>query len=82
MINEHEAVGGRRTCRRNQSTQRKSAAMPLCPPQIPHNLTLHQTWAIMIGSQQLAWPLHVIGNRACKGDYAIGTLRIQSKRKN
>jgi hypothetical protein len=27
--------------------------MPLCPPQIPHDLTWDQTWAAMMGSQQL-----------------------------
>jgi hypothetical protein len=39
------AVGGMRTGRGNRSTRRNHAAMPLCPPQIPHDLTWAQTLA-------------------------------------
>jgi hypothetical protein len=41
MIDEDEcgAVGGMRIDRRNRSTLRKPAQTPLCPPQIPHDLT-------------------------------------------
>jgi hypothetical protein len=43
---------GMRIGRGNRSTQRKPAPVPLCPPQIPHNLT----WAATVGSWQLtAW---------------------------
>jgi hypothetical protein len=38
MINDYGAVGGMRIGKENQSTQRKSAPVLLCPPQIPHNL--------------------------------------------
>jgi hypothetical protein len=38
---EYGAVGGMRIGRGNQSTRRKPAhPVPLCPPQIPHDLTL------------------------------------------
>jgi hypothetical protein len=39
MIHEYEAVGGVRIGRGNRSTRRKSAPVPFCPPQIPHDLT-------------------------------------------
>jgi hypothetical protein len=32
------AVGGMRIGRGNESTRRKPAPVPLCPPQIPHDL--------------------------------------------
>jgi hypothetical protein len=35
---ECAAVGGMRIGRGNQSTRRKPAPVPLCPPQIPHDL--------------------------------------------
>jgi hypothetical protein len=38
MINGYGAVGGIRTGKENQNTQRKPAPLPLCPPQNPHNL--------------------------------------------
>jgi hypothetical protein len=41
---ERGAVGGMRVDRGNCST-RKSAPAPLCPPQIPHNLTWGRSWA-------------------------------------
>jgi hypothetical protein len=37
----------------NRSTQRKSAPVPLCPPQIPHDMTRVRTRAAAVGSQQL-----------------------------
>jgi hypothetical protein len=39
------AIGGMRNGRRNRSTGRKPAPVPLCPPQIPHDLTRDRTWA-------------------------------------
>jgi hypothetical protein len=43
MIDEDDcgAIGGMKIGRGNQSTRRKPAPAPLCPPQIPHD----QTWA-------------------------------------
>jgi hypothetical protein len=47
--------------RRNRSTRRKPAPVPLCPPQIPH-AARKRTRASAVGSQRLtasatAWPL-------------------------
>jgi hypothetical protein len=41
MIDDDEcgAVGGMRIGRGNWSSQRKPVPIPLCPPQIPHDLT-------------------------------------------
>jgi hypothetical protein len=50
---EHGAVGGMRIGRRNRSTWRKATPAPLCPPQIPHNLTWARTWAAAVGSRRL-----------------------------
>jgi hypothetical protein len=36
-------IGGIRIGRGNRSTRRKLAPMPLCPPQIPHDLTWART---------------------------------------
>jgi hypothetical protein len=55
---ECEAVGGMRIGRGNRSTQRKPAPAPLCPPQIPHNLTWARTRAATVGSRRLtAWAI-------------------------
>jgi hypothetical protein len=40
---DYGAVGGMRIGRGNQSTRRKPAPVPLCPPQNPHHLTGDQT---------------------------------------
>jgi hypothetical protein len=42
MINDGDcrAIGAMRIGRGNRSTRRKSTPVPLCPPQIPHELTL------------------------------------------
>jgi hypothetical protein len=45
----------------NRSTQRKPAPVPLCPPQIPQDLTWARTWAYAVGSWRLTtwamtWP--------------------------
>jgi hypothetical protein len=37
------AVGGMRIGRGNRNTRRKPASVPLCPPQIPHDLTQVRT---------------------------------------
>jgi hypothetical protein len=47
------AVGGMRIDRGNQSTGRKPAPVPLCPPQIPHDLTRARTRATAVGSRRL-----------------------------
>jgi hypothetical protein len=47
------AVGGMKFGRGNRSTLRKPAAVPLCPPQIPHDLTRARIRAAAVGSQRL-----------------------------
>jgi hypothetical protein len=55
MLDDHDygAVGGMRIGRGNRSTRRKIAPVPLCPPQIPHDLTWDRTRAAAVGSQRL-----------------------------
>jgi hypothetical protein len=50
---DYGAVGGIRNDRGNRSTRKKPAPVPLCSPQIPHNLTWDRTRAAAVGSQQL-----------------------------
>jgi hypothetical protein len=47
------AVGGMRIGRGNRSTRRKPAPVPLCPPQIPHDMTWVRTRAVAVGSRRL-----------------------------
>jgi hypothetical protein len=61
IIDECEAVGGMRIGKEHQSAWRKSAPVPLCPPQISHYINWDQTWATTLGSRQLTtwavvWP--------------------------
>jgi hypothetical protein len=55
MIDEGDcaAIGGMKIGRGNQSTRRKPAPAPLCPPQIPHDQTRARTRAAAVGSQRL-----------------------------
>jgi hypothetical protein len=48
------AVGGMRIGRGNQSTRRKPAPVPLCPPQIPHDLIWARARTAAVGSRRLA----------------------------
>jgi hypothetical protein len=50
---EYGAVGGMRIGRGNRSTRRKPALMPLCPPQIPHDLNWARSRAAAVGSRRL-----------------------------
>jgi hypothetical protein len=50
---DYGAVGGMRIGRGNRSTLRKPAPVPLCPPQIPRDLTWDRTRAAAMGSQRL-----------------------------
>jgi hypothetical protein len=55
---DYGAVGWMRIGRGNRSTRRKPAPMPLCPPQIPHDLSWDRTRPAAEGSQRLtAWAL-------------------------
>jgi hypothetical protein len=48
--------GGMRIGRGNRSSRRKPVLVPLCPPQIPHDLTRDRTQAAAVGSRRLtAW---------------------------
>jgi hypothetical protein len=41
-----------------QSIRRKPAPVPLCPPQIPHDLIWARTWAATVGNRRLnAWAM-------------------------
>jgi hypothetical protein len=52
------AIGGMKTGRGNRSTRRKPTLVPLCPPQIPHDLTRARTRTTAVGNQQLtAWAM-------------------------
>jgi hypothetical protein len=52
------AVGGMKIGRGNRSTRIKPAPVPLCPPQIPHELTWARTWAAAVGSRRVtAWAM-------------------------
>jgi hypothetical protein len=50
---DYGAIGGMEIGRGNRSTRRKPAPAPLCPPQIPHDLTRAGNRVAMVGSQRL-----------------------------
>jgi hypothetical protein len=50
---DYGAVSGMKIGRGNRSTGRKPAPVPLCPPQIPHDLTWDRTRAAAVGNQRL-----------------------------
>jgi hypothetical protein len=53
---ECEAVDGKRIGRGNWNAGTKPDPVPLCPPQIPHDLTWVRTRAAAVGSRRLtAW---------------------------
>jgi hypothetical protein len=39
--------------RGNRRTRKTPASVPLCPPQIPHDLTRARTWAVEAGSRYI-----------------------------
>jgi hypothetical protein len=47
------AVGGMKIGRGNRIAQKKPTPMPLCPPQIPHDLTWTRTRTAAVGSRRL-----------------------------
>jgi hypothetical protein len=52
------AIGEMKIGRRNRSTRRKPAPVPLCPPQIPHDLTRARTRVAAVWSRRLtAWAM-------------------------
>jgi hypothetical protein len=48
---ESGEVGGMGIGKRNRSTRRKRASVPLCPPQIPHNMSRAGTRAAAVGGK-------------------------------
>jgi hypothetical protein len=51
-------IGGMKVVRRNRTTRRKPAPLPLCSSQIPHDLSQARTWAATVGSRCVtAWPM-------------------------
>jgi hypothetical protein len=50
---EYGAVGGMRIGRGNRSTLRNPAPVPLCPPQILHDLTWARTLVAAVGRRRL-----------------------------
>jgi hypothetical protein len=50
---EYGPVGGMRIGRGAEVLGEKLALVPLCPPQIPHDLTWAPTRAAAVGSRQL-----------------------------
>jgi hypothetical protein len=55
MINYGDcgAIGGMKIGRRNRSTRRKPVPVPLCPPQIQHDLTRNRIRSSAVGCQRL-----------------------------
>jgi hypothetical protein len=52
------ALGGMRIGRGDRSSRRKPAPVPLCPPQIQHDLTWARTRGAAVGSRRLkAWAM-------------------------
>jgi hypothetical protein len=69
---EDGEFGGMMIGRGNWSTRRKPAPVPLCPLQIPHDLTWARTPAAAVGSQRLtAWatsrPVQALGHGLTDG---------------
>jgi hypothetical protein len=48
------AIGGIKIGRGNRSARRKRAPVPLCPPQLPHDLTCVRTRVTAVGSRRLS----------------------------
>jgi hypothetical protein len=53
LDDEYGAFGGMRISEGNRSTRRKPTPVPLCLPQIPHDLTLYQTRAAAVRNRRL-----------------------------
>jgi hypothetical protein len=65
---EYGEFDGMRIGKKNRSTRRKPAPVPLCPPQMPHDLTR----AAAVGSRRLtawamSWPETLCRYRLCNG---------------
>jgi hypothetical protein len=70
------AVGGMKIGRVNRSTRRKPAPVPLCSPQIPHDLTRARTPAAAVESQRLtAWSMAQPNNQLTTAVFKISSKR-------
>jgi hypothetical protein len=67
--------GGMKIGRGNRSTRRKPAPVPLCPPQIPHDLSWARNRAAAVGSQRLTVRAMV----RLKGSDYFGDLGVVSR---
>jgi hypothetical protein len=68
-------VSGMRIGRGNRSTLRKPAAVPLCPPQIPCDLTWARTGAAAVGNRQLtACCVHLVKHHSLEGDVTFDSM--------
>jgi hypothetical protein len=73
---DYGALGGMRIGRGNRSTRRKPASVPLCPPQIPHDLTCDLTRDAAVRSQRLtAWAMARPWSW-CNYRYVMNNLKI------
>jgi hypothetical protein len=62
------AIGGMQSDRGNRSTRRKPVPVPLCPPQIPHDLTRARTRAASVGNpatNRLSYVTAVLSTAKC-----------------
>jgi hypothetical protein len=57
IYDECGAVNGMGIGRRNRCTGRKRTPLPLCPPQIPHDLTWARTQTAAVGNLRLTWTM-------------------------
>jgi hypothetical protein len=55
MVDEYGAVGGMKIGWGNLSTRRIPATVPLCPPQMLHDMTWAGTLAAAVGSRRLTF---------------------------
>jgi hypothetical protein len=85
MIDQDDcgAIGGMRTDRGNWSTLRKPAPVPLCSPQIPHDMAWARTPAAAVGSRRLtAWAMArppIDNNHTVRGSCCEHSLEMQKK---
>jgi hypothetical protein len=72
------AVGGMRICRESRSTRRKPLPVPLCQPQIPHELTWDRTRSATVGSRRLTiWAMAQLNQWLCRRQMIIRNCKLQ-----
>jgi hypothetical protein len=80
MTEEHGAFGGMRMGRGNRSTRRRPAPVPLCSPQMPHDLTWDRIRAAAVGSRRLTpWATSRPSQRDVRNDVKLETYLIWRK---